>query len=187
MTREELEHAIRAACDVSGEDEVYVFGSQAILGQYPNAHPDLTMSAEADIAPINNEDNSDLIDGALGADSRFHETNGFYVQGVSIGTAIVSKGWEKRCIKVASPATNGKVGRCLEGHDLALAKLAAYRDKDKEFVRVLLREKLVQPERLLKLLKKLPVARDLREKIHKWIESTVAELRAARKTRSGVG
>lgn len=61
MTREELEHAIRAACDVSGEDEVYVFGSQAILGQYPNAHPDLTMSAEADIAPINNEDNSDLI------------------------------------------------------------------------------------------------------------------------------
>jgi hypothetical protein len=35
MTREELEHAIRAACDVSGDDEVYVFGSQAILGQYP--------------------------------------------------------------------------------------------------------------------------------------------------------
>lgn len=37
MTREELEHAIRAACDVSGDDEVYVFGSQAILGQYPDA------------------------------------------------------------------------------------------------------------------------------------------------------
>ena len=32
MTRAELEHAIRAACDVSGDDEVYVFGSQAILG-----------------------------------------------------------------------------------------------------------------------------------------------------------
>jgi hypothetical protein len=37
MTRLELEHAIRASCDVAGDDEVYVFGSQAILGQYPDA------------------------------------------------------------------------------------------------------------------------------------------------------
>jgi hypothetical protein len=37
MTREQLEHAIRAACDVTGDNEVYVFGSQAILGQYPEA------------------------------------------------------------------------------------------------------------------------------------------------------
>jgi hypothetical protein len=29
MTRLELEHAIRASCDVAGDDEVYVFGSQA--------------------------------------------------------------------------------------------------------------------------------------------------------------
>lgn len=33
MTREELEHALRAACEIAGDDEVYVFGSQAILGQ----------------------------------------------------------------------------------------------------------------------------------------------------------
>lgn len=50
MTRAELEHAIRAACDVSGDDEVYVFGSQAILGQYPKAPESLRQSAEADIA-----------------------------------------------------------------------------------------------------------------------------------------
>ena len=30
MTRSQLEHAIRAACDVSGDTEVWVFGSQAI-------------------------------------------------------------------------------------------------------------------------------------------------------------
>lgn len=52
MTRAELEHAIRAACDVSGDDEVYVFGSQAILGQYPDAPESLRQSAEADIAPV---------------------------------------------------------------------------------------------------------------------------------------
>lgn len=53
MTRAELEHAIRAACDVSGDNEVYVFGSQAILGQYPDAPESLRQSAEADIAPVN--------------------------------------------------------------------------------------------------------------------------------------
>ena len=37
MTRAEREHAIRAACDVAQDDEVYVFGSQAILGQFPDA------------------------------------------------------------------------------------------------------------------------------------------------------
>lgn len=47
MTREQLEHAIRAACDVAKETEVYVFGSQAILGQYPDAPEALRMSAEA--------------------------------------------------------------------------------------------------------------------------------------------
>jgi hypothetical protein len=45
MTRLELEHAIRASCDVSGDDEVYVFGSQAILGQYPEAPESLRQSA----------------------------------------------------------------------------------------------------------------------------------------------
>jgi len=37
VVEEELEHAIRAACDVAQDDAVYVFGSHAILGQYPDA------------------------------------------------------------------------------------------------------------------------------------------------------
>ena len=61
MTRAELEHAIRAACDVSGDDEVYVFGSQAILGQYPEAPESLRQSAEADIAPVKAVDMSTLL------------------------------------------------------------------------------------------------------------------------------
>lgn len=34
MTRDQLEHAIRAACDVADDCELFVFGSQAILGAY---------------------------------------------------------------------------------------------------------------------------------------------------------
>jgi len=44
VTREEPEHAIRAACDVGGDAELWVFGSQSILGQYPEAPEALRMS-----------------------------------------------------------------------------------------------------------------------------------------------
>jgi hypothetical protein len=89
MTRAELEHAIRAACDVSGDNEVYVFGSQAILGQYPDAPESLRQSAEADIAPVRAIDMVDVIDGNLGELSTFHSTFGFYVHGVSIDAAVL--------------------------------------------------------------------------------------------------
>ena len=49
MTFEQLEHAIRAACAVSEDSEVIVFGSQAILGGFPEAHHDLRQSMEADV------------------------------------------------------------------------------------------------------------------------------------------
>jgi hypothetical protein len=35
MTRYQLEHAIRAACDVSGDSGVWVFGSQRVLPNLP--------------------------------------------------------------------------------------------------------------------------------------------------------
>ena len=89
MTREELEHAIRAACDVAKETEVYVFGSQSILGQYPDAPEALRMSAEADMAPKNFPDRADLIDGSLGELSMFHDTHGFYVHGLDISAATL--------------------------------------------------------------------------------------------------
>jgi hypothetical protein len=36
MTREELEHIIRASADVTGQHEFIIVGSQSILGQVPN-------------------------------------------------------------------------------------------------------------------------------------------------------
>ena len=53
MTREELEHAIRAASDVAGDDELWVFGSQSILAQFPDAPAALRLSIEVDVDPRN--------------------------------------------------------------------------------------------------------------------------------------
>ena len=62
MTRDELEHAIRASCEVADDTEVWVFGSQAILGEYPDAPAFVRQSMEIDIAPRNHPERTDLMD-----------------------------------------------------------------------------------------------------------------------------
>ena len=128
MTREELEHLIRAAAEVTGEYEFVVVGSQSILGPIPDPPAELTMSMEADIYPMNAEEKADAIDGALGEGSHFHETYGYYAQGVDSTTACLPQGWKGRLQRVQSPATNGRVGYCLDVIDLFMAKTAANRE-----------------------------------------------------------
>ena len=123
MTREELEHAIRAAGDVANDDELWVFGSQAILGQYADAPEELRMSAEVDVAPVNKEGKTIDIDANLGELSPFHEAFGFYIHGISIEAAVLPKGWERRAKKVCNANTGGKTGLCLEAHDLAVSQI----------------------------------------------------------------
>ena len=180
MTREELEHAIRAACDVVGDAELWVFGSQSILGQHPDAPDELRMSIEVDVDPKNRPDLIDHIDGSLGEGSQFHETYGFYVHGVSIETATLPRGWQGRTTIVQNPNTDNATGFCLEAHDLAASKLAAFRDKDREFARILLRERLIDQNRLVRLINLLPLPDDQRTRLREWVDGTARELSLAR-------
>ena len=52
MRRSDLEHLIRAAGDISGEQQLVVIGSQAVLGQFPDAPVALLASMEADLYPL---------------------------------------------------------------------------------------------------------------------------------------
>jgi hypothetical protein len=54
MRRDQLEHAIRTACQIIERPEVIVVGSQAILGSFREDElpADATMSVEVDILPI---------------------------------------------------------------------------------------------------------------------------------------
>lgn len=115
MTRDQLEHAIRAACDVSGDTELIVFGSQAILAEYPDAPPALRASVEVDVQPVNVPEAVDAIDGALGELSQFHATHGFYVHGVSVESATLPRGWLGRTVPVSHPvSTRGHTGHWIE-------------------------------------------------------------------------
>jgi len=145
MTREQLEHAIRAAGAICDDRELYIVGSQAILGPCPDAHPELRRSMEVDIAPKNRPDREAVVEGSIGELSPFHQTFGFYVDGVDIDGIVLPDGWRERTVAVDNANTNGIRGLCLDPADLAISKLAAGRPKDLDFVRVLLREKIVLP------------------------------------------
>lgn len=93
LTRTQLEHLIRAVARVTGERRLIVIGSQAILGQFPEAPEALLVSQEADIYAPARPELSDEIDGALGQDSRFDRTFGYHADGVEPTTATLPKGW----------------------------------------------------------------------------------------------
>lgn len=149
MNREQLEHAIRASGAICGDRELWVVGSQAILGPLPDAHPDLLRSMEVDIAPKNQPELAELIEGSIGELSPFHQTFGFYVDGIDVASITLPDGWQQRTVPVDNPNTNGFRGLCLDPADLAVSKLAAARPKDLDYVRVLVREEIVTVELLL--------------------------------------
>jgi hypothetical protein len=162
MRRQDLEHIIRAAAEIAGDDELVIVGSQAILGQFPDAPDTLLVSREADVYPRNHPERADTIEASLGEGSYFDETYGYYAHAVGPETARAPAGWEERLVAVRSAATNGATGWCLEVHDLVLSKCAAGRDRDREFAEEALRHRLVDPQELRRRAADLPLAgRDL--------------------------
>lgn len=176
MNREQLEHAIRAACEISGDDELYIFGSQAILGQYPEATEQLRKSIEVDLSPKNKPEAVDNIDGALGENSPFHQTHGFYVHGVSLETAVFPEGWKQRTIKVRDYMDEKKIGWCVEVHDLGASKLIAFRDKDREFVRRLLIEEMINSTELINRIRSIETEKEFSNRALNWVRRIAEEL-----------
>ena len=77
--------------------------------------------------------------------STFHQTFGYYAHGVDDTTATLPAGWTERLVPIHTANTAGATGWCLEIHDVAVSKLVAGRERDVEFLRVLLRERMVDP------------------------------------------
>jgi len=120
---------------------------------FPNAPRDLLVSQEADIYPKLHPERAELIEGALGELSLFHETFGYYAQAVGPETCLLAAGWEERLIKIQNEGTRGAIAWCLSPEDLLVAKLAAQREKDFEFVKIAVTQHLVTIESLEELIR----------------------------------
>lgn len=165
MNRKQLEHVIRAAAAIAEDDEIVVLGSQAILGQFPDAPASLLISMEADVYPKNHPDRAELIEGSIGEESMFHATFGYYAHGVEERTAVLPAGWKDRLVPIQNDNTLGTIGWCLEAHDLVISKAVAGRDKDLEYLREAIRHRLVDERTLDERLRATPIPDDRRHAI----------------------
>lgn len=178
MKRNQFHHVIRAAGAVLGVDEVLVVGSQAVHGSLAKVALLGDFSMEVDVAAAGDSEGrmADLIDGAIGEGSLFHETHGYYGHGVVEATARLPEGWRTRLVAHSAPDTNGVTALCLDPHDLWLSKAYAGRDKDLPFCRAMFDEGLVDPAVLrerLSLMGSLPDAN--RARMEGMIEAMAAE------------
>ena len=166
-------HILRAASQIADERDVLVVGSQSILGTYSEDQlPDAAVaSVEADVTFFWDTDDkkSDMVDGALGEDSRFHSTFGYYAQGVSVATAVLPSGWRDRLVVFENEATEPGRGFCLDRHDLVISKLVAGREKDFAFAAALIRADLVDPDVLFQRAELLPSIPAVKRRVREWL------------------
>lgn len=112
MNREQLAHVLRAASGIVDDPDILVIGSQSLLASYDEDELPLaaTTSMEVDLAYFDDADDlkADAVDGAIGELSPFHESFGYYAQGVSVRTAVLPNGWRDRVIHWSSNSTGAR-------------------------------------------------------------------------------
>jgi hypothetical protein len=150
-TFDDLLRVVRALAYEFKTDTVFVVGSQAILASMPDAPEVARASPEIDAFPANakvwevaesqrTRNNvqpiaSEHIDGLFGQNSQFHQTHGFYIDGVDETTAKLPRGWQTRAVRVQTEVAGRTVyGIAPAAEDLVASKIARLDDRDKKFV-----------------------------------------------------
>jgi hypothetical protein len=177
MRLHELEHVLRAAKGATGETEFVIIGSQAVLAGFPDAPLSITYSDELDIYPLNAPEKSDLIDGAIGELSQFHDPFGYYAHGVGPETATLPLRWRERAVRFESEHTRGAVAHCLHPLDIRYSKLAAGREKDTAYVGELLRCGLINSTGIESLIANETNDQNLRILLNERLEIALAKSR----------
>jgi hypothetical protein len=172
VRRADLEHVIRASAAITGDKSFVVVGRQAVLLPYPDAPSELLLSNEVDLYPAMHPELADLIDGAIGQLSTFHDTFGYYADGVGPETAKMPANW----MQFAKPYYIGESKVVVPDlHDIAVSKCVAGREKDADWVRGLFRHRLVELSRMLDRVAALQASAYPVERLQAWARMRHAE------------
>jgi hypothetical protein len=128
MKKQELDHVLRVAGEITGEKQFITIGSQSLHGKHPDLPDEIVISAIVDPIAKKNPQKTESLN-FIGVYSRFHETHGYYADPVDESTATLPKGWKGRLVNLPPGDTQGVNGLCLDPHDLASAKYVARRKK----------------------------------------------------------
>ena len=163
MKKRHVDHVLRAAGEITGERQFIILGSQALHGKFPDV-PQVVRSAEIDLIAKSTADRARWLN-AIGHDSPFHESFGYYADPVDETTAKLPKGWKSRLVALPEGDTGGVRGLCLDPHDLAISKYIARREKDLLFTKDLARRGYTARRRLLELVKDTPIPEEAKARL----------------------
>ena len=169
MKKSQLDHVLRAARRITGENQFIIIGSQSLHASRPDVPDTILMSIEVDLIAKNERDRTEWLN-VIGVDSPFHETFGYYADPVDETTAVLPKGWKDRLVPLGPGDTDGATGLCLDPHDLAISKYVARREKDVVFNREMARLGIIRRDQLLDLLDATPVSKERKNAIRGYIK-----------------
>ena len=140
----DLDRAIRSVAEHFSTDTVYVVGSQALLVGRNDIARSLRYSREIDAYPGNKDEwealsggieASEAINGLFGEGSQFHETHGFFIDGVDETTAILPPDWRDREVRKTIDGPGGRIITAIAPApaDVVAAKLVRGLARDIEF------------------------------------------------------
>jgi hypothetical protein len=175
MKWEHLAHVLRASAAITQDASFVVIGSQAVLLSHPNAPEDLLLSNELDLYPAAHPERADLIEGAIGQLSTFHDTFGYYADGVGPDTAVMPADW----MQFSRLHYIGDLTVIVPDlHDLAVSKSVAGRDKDAHWVAALLRHRMIELPRFIERLRALDPTQHDTERLVAWAQRRADEAAA---------
>ena len=159
MNRSKLTHILRAIASVSNEGNFVLIGSATVLLVSKNIPADMLNTNEIDVYSPDAADPewfSDLISGSIGRGSTFDNTFKYYADGVSAKTATMPTDWSARAQKFDDIGIAGVTVTVPDINDIALAKMFAWREKDKIWLIAGVRSLILDPKQMQARLPQMP-------------------------------
>jgi len=149
---------VEAVTALTHPREITVLGSSALLAHDPSlgdSGQPLELSLDADLLiEPSDEGQAAVVHEAVGEGSLFHREYGVYADLLrpEIGETL-PPGWRDRCVPLEGIAN----ARCLDAHDLGVAKLVLGRKKDIDLLRALLERGTIDLDTLRSRYRKTPL------------------------------
>lgn len=155
LRRADIDHTLRAAAVLTNHARFVVVGTGAVIITARHIPAAMMLTEEIDLyadGAADPERISDLIDATIGHGSMFHRTFHYYGDGVSPGTAIMPADWRVRATEHNVP-DGGAIAVCPSADDIAIAKLCAWREKDRDWLCAAFQSGIANTQRVAALLR----------------------------------
>lgn len=131
MRREQLRIALEAAAKLGHHHKFVIAGSLSVLGLKEVPPEMMSMSIDIDFFPLNDPTHVQEITEALGEDSEFHESNGYYLDPISVDILVLPQGWRERLVELQLGSVQAYF---LDVNDTAISKLVRSAENDFRWV-----------------------------------------------------